>query len=145
LPLSFAVGRRTFICDNLALSSDIVIAKRHTKKGGDRFREGIAQAVSSLGEFAAVEKNRIGWLRQSQLDEDKADAVLLRSFEKGIVGARLLPQLIEEWRCPRYEEFAPRTAYSMLNCYTEVMKNRLKAHPHRASHEIMNFQSLLLN
>ena len=46
-PIGFCAGTRTFVCDNLAFSSEVVIAKRHTRFGEDRFNEGIAKAVAS--------------------------------------------------------------------------------------------------
>ena len=73
----------------------------------------------------------------------EADSIMLRAFEKDIVGARLLPKLISEWREPRHEEFRPRTAYSLLNCFTEVVKPRFKSQPSKSAYEMMRFQSLL--
>jgi hypothetical protein len=142
-PLGLVAGSRTFVCDNLGFSSEIVVAKRHTKFGERRYREEISNAMPRLRQFSEVETNRIAAFRERGLASAEADSIMLQAFEKDIVGTRLLPKLISEWRSPRHEEFKPRTAYSLLNCFTEVVKPRFKSHPNRAAYEMMRFQSLL--
>ena len=36
--------------------------------------------------------------------------------------ASRLPKVIEAWEGPRHEQFAPRTAWSLFNAFTEVQK-----------------------
>ncbi|MCA9085867.1 MAG: hypothetical protein KDA81_17530, partial [Planctomycetaceae bacterium] len=50
-PIGFCVGNRTFVCDNLAFSSEVVISKRHTRFGNDRYQEGVAAAIERLNEY----------------------------------------------------------------------------------------------
>lgn len=142
-PLGFVAGSRVFTCDNLSFSSEIEVAKRHTVNGERRYREGITHAVSSLEQFQTAEATRIAQMRERLLSEDEANSFMLRSFESGMVGARLLPRLIHAWRNPSHEEFRPRTAFSLLNAYTDVVKPRFRLQPHRASYEMLRFQALL--
>jgi hypothetical protein len=144
-PLGFCCGSRTFVCDNLAFDSEVVISKRHTRHGSFRYSEGIATAVAGLTQYRSGEAQRIEELRARRLSKDRANSVLLQAYERGIVGARLLPDLIQEWREPRHEAFRPRTAYSLLNCYTEIVKPRFQSQPQRSVYEMMQFQRLLLN
>ena len=44
-PIGFCEGNRTFVCDNVAFSSEVVITKRHTRFGNDRYQEGVAAAI----------------------------------------------------------------------------------------------------
>ena len=97
-----------------------VIHAASAKKCG----RGIANAVSGLHQFQAVEAERIQMLQTRELTEDQANSILLRSAEAGIVGWRLLPKVLSEWRRPRHESFVPRTAYSLLNCFTEASEPR---------------------
>lgn len=142
-PLGLVAGSRCFVCDNLSFSSEIVVTKRHTLNGERRYREAIVDSMSQLQQFSKVEMNRISQLREHELTPAKGDSVMLRAFESGIVGARILPRLITEYRNPPYEEFKPRTAWSLLNAFTSVVKPRFKSQPHRATYEMMRFQSLL--
>lgn len=142
-PIGFCIGNRTFVCDNLSFNSEIVISKRHTKFGEDRFREGIANAVSRLGDYKRLEAIRIEQLEKQPLREDRAESVILQAWDKGIVGTRLLRPLLNEWRSPSFEEFQPRTAWSMLSAYTHIAKDRQRRFPNRAAFEVMKFQQML--
>ena len=33
-----------------------------------------------------------------------------------------VPKVLTDWRTPRHEAFEPRTAWSLFNCFTEIMK-----------------------
>lgn len=142
-PIGFCVGNRTFVCDNLAFSSEIVICKRHTRFGRDRFIEGIAGAVGRLTDYQSVERHRIETLQQRELRDENAESLILRSAERGIIGWRLIPKVLAEWCEPSHDEFKPRTAYSLLNAYTEVLKPRFKSRPHAAAAETISLQSFL--
>jgi hypothetical protein len=50
-PIGWCAGSRVFVCDNLSFHSEVVISKKHTKFGQERYREGIAGAVSALSEY----------------------------------------------------------------------------------------------
>lgn len=142
-PIGFCVGSRVMVCSNLAFSSEIVISKKHTRFGEERFREGIAKAVSSLHQFRTVEAARIEKLQRRILQNHEADSIILRSGEKGIIGWRQIPKVIAEWREPSHPEFETRTAYSLLNCFTEVLKPRFRSQPNKAAYETIRLQQLL--
>ena len=89
-PIGFCVGNRTFVCDNLAFSAEIVISKRHTRFGSDRFREGIAAAVRELQDYRTLEAQRIERLQAMGLPDQAAESLMLRAWEQGLLGTRLL-------------------------------------------------------
>lgn len=142
-PIGFCVGNRTFVCDNLAFSSEIVISKRHTRFGSDRFREGIVAAIGQLTDYREIEAQRIERLQEQVIHDHTAESIVLRAWEQGLVGTRLLRPLLDEWRKPTYEEFTDRTAWSMLAAYTHVVKDRQRLYPSKAAWEVMQFQALL--
>lgn len=142
-PIGFCCGSRVFVCSNLAFRSEVVIARRHTRFGEERFTEATALAVEGLHHFQAQEHERIAQLQQWELPEEAANSVLLRSFETGIVSSRLLPEVIREWRSPSYEAFRPRNAWSMLNCFTHVLKGRQESNPQQAALLTMKLHRLL--
>ena len=85
----------------------------------------------------------IGRLQQWELSPLDADSLLLRALETGIVSSRLLLDVIKEWRNPRHPEFAGRNAFSLLNCFTEVLKERQKSNPQEAALQTIQLQRLL--
>ncbi|MGE0533444.1 MAG: DUF932 domain-containing protein [Pirellulales bacterium] len=142
-PIGFAVGERVFVCDNLAFSSEIVIARKHTRFGESRFQEAVAQAVLALPDYQAQAADRIQRLQSWELSDDQADALLLRCFERGLVSVRLLPQCIRAWRQPEYGAFVPRTGWSLLNSVTGVLKERQQSNPQAAAAQTIALQRLI--
>jgi len=142
-PIGLCMGSTCFICDNMAFSSEVVIARRHTKFGNDRFAAATAQAVLNLHQYQISAAQRFAAMEAWQLSPQAADSLILRAFETGIVSSRLLPDVIKEWRQPRHPEFRERNAFSMLNSFTEVLKERQKSNPQEAALQTIRLQRLL--
>jgi hypothetical protein len=143
-PIGFCCGQRVFVCDNLAFTSEIVVSKKHTRFGQDRYLEGLARAVASLDQYRESAANWIARLQAYDLSEDAANSYLLQAYEQGIIGMRLLPLVIAEWRRPQHEAYQPRTAYSMFNCFTDVLgRARQKSFPAEAALATMRLSKLL--
>ena len=114
-------GARTFVCDNLAFSAQIVVARKHTRHGEFHFGGDIAATMPKLGEFRAQEAQRLQTLHSTEVSNMQAESVILRAFEKGIVPAQLLGDIIREWRSPSFPEFNPRTLWSLASAFTTVL------------------------
>lgn len=142
-PIGLVAGSRVFVCDNLAFSSEIVVSRKHTRFGERRFGDAIVQAMSDLRQFQDTETQRIDWMRQAALSDDAANSYLLQAFEEEIIGPRLLPLAIEEWRNPKHQDFVPRNVWSLFNAFTEVLKPRQLSQPAAAAHDTMRLQCLL--
>jgi len=143
-PIQFCCGERVFVCDNLAFSAEVVIARKHTRFGEMRFNDALSRSVLGLRQYTAVAQKRIEVLQHFDLSEDVANSYLLQAAERGVVGWRILPQVIKEWRNPQHEEFRPRTAWSLFNAFTEVLKDRQKSQPAKAATETIRLQKLLI-
>jgi hypothetical protein len=55
----------------------------------------------------------------------------------------MLPKALKEWNEPRHAEFEPRTAWSMLNAFTEALKERQGEWPVSAARQTMRLQQML--
>lgn len=143
-PIGFACGNRVFCCDNLAFTSEIVIAKKHTRYGETRFLEGIAGAVQGLGQYQQTAARWIQNLRDWQVPPVQADSIILRAYETEVIGARTLPLVIDEWRNPSFEEFRDGSAWSLWNCFTTVLGRTMQAKkPAEAALTTIRLQRLL--
>lgn len=142
--IGFCCGQRVFVCDNLAFTSEIIVSKKHTRFGNDRYLEGISKAVMSLNQYQQSAAHWIDRLTQWNLSEDAANSYLLRAYEQDIIGARLLPLVIQEWRTPRFEDYRPRTAWSLWNAFTSVLgRTRQATQPAAAALTTIRLQKLL--
>ena len=143
-PIGFCCGTRVFVCDNLAFTSEIVVSKKHTRFGVERYLEGIGRAVSGLQQYQEAAGRWIERLQHWDLSEDAANSYLLQAYERGIIGTRLLPLVLHEWRNPRLDDFRPRTGWSLWNCFTEVLgRTRQASHPAQAALSTIRLQGLL--
>ena len=142
-PLGFCAGSRVFVCDNLAFRSELLVRRKHTTHGERDFGRRISEAVAGLDAFRDQERGRIDRMRECVLTDDRADALLLRAYEAGIAGARELPRVIHEWREPSHDDFRPRTAWSLLNAFTEALKPQARIQPHSFATRTMRLNALL--
>lgn len=142
-PLGFCAGSRVFCCDNLSFRSELLVRRKHTIHGERDFTSRIFEAVASLDSFREQEAARTEVLAQTELDDDLADALMLRAFERGIVGTRELPRVLQQWRNPPFEEFRPRTAWSLLNAFTSGMKERAATQPQSYAVQSIRLHALL--
>ena len=139
----FLAGAKVFVCSNTSFRADLMVSKRHTKHGQHRFAEAIVGAVSSLKLFKETEADRINRMIHHELTADQADALMLRAYERGLIGARELPKVIREWREPSFEEFQPRTVFSLLQAFTSALRERATAHPQQYAVQTMKLNALL--
>lgn len=143
-PIGFACGSRVFVCDNLAFTSEIVVSKKHTRFGVERYVEGLSKAVASLGQYQEAHARWIDRLRDWQPSRLEADSIILRSYESGLIGARQLPLLIDEWRKPSYEEFRDGSGWALWNCFTTVLGRTMQANqPAKAAAMTIRLQGML--
>jgi hypothetical protein len=77
------------------------------------------------------------------LGNDLADALILRAYERGVIGAHQLPRVIHEWRNPAFEEFEPRTVWSLMNAFTSALRERAVLQPHAFAVQTMQLNGLL--
>lgn len=143
-PMGFCAGSRVFVCDNLAFRSELLVKRRHTLHGQGRFSNDIAAAVMSLAAFRAAEGNRIAALQDRMLTDAEADSLMLRScVQRGIVAQSQLGAIFAEYHEPRHAEFRPRTAWSLLNAFTEILRDLQERNPNELARRTMRLQAML--
>jgi hypothetical protein len=121
-PGAFAVGSRVFVCDNLAFSGEIVIARKHTRFIDRDLPQLVLRAVGKLPGMRDKQDRRIEFYKETELDNSEAHDLMIRSMRNRIVAAARLPDVARYWHTPSHDEFKPRNVWSLFNCFTEAMK-----------------------
>jgi hypothetical protein len=143
-PLACIGGNKTVVCDNLLFRSDLLSVKRkHSINGALNFQNDIAGAIQKLGHFQIIEQERIASMVNRELSDMEADSLILKAFERGIVSAPYLPRIIREWREPQFEEFKPRTAWSLISCFTTILGERARTNPSQYAIQTMRLNSFI--
>ncbi len=121
-PAGLCVGSHVFVCDNLAFSSEIVFGRRHTLNIRADLPGLVNRALGRLGDHRQSLNRRIDAYKATAITDAIAHDVAVRSLDAKVIGPTALPRLIGEWREPSHDDFAPRTAWSLFNAYTEILK-----------------------
>jgi len=121
--LSIVVGLRIFVCSNLSFAGDfnIVLAK-HSKNFALKNAISIGIDEAQRG-FEPMQIQVSAW-KEVQISDDRARLAIFKAFIEGELDApkHLAREVWHNWREPAYEEFRPRTAYSLQNAFTSSFK-----------------------
>jgi hypothetical protein len=142
-PMGMVAGNRVFVCDNLAFSAEILVRRKHTKLGEERYREGIAVAIGKLGAFQQTEAVRILAYREEEIDSIAAESLILRAFKAEIVSTKTLPAVIKHWDTPEHDDFQPRTLWSLFNAFTSALGGMAVSNPQDHAKRTMSLRGLL--
>lgn len=118
-----ALGTRVFVCDNLAFTGEVQIGRKHTSRIIDDLPRLIEQAVGQTLDRSAFLTQRIERYKDQRLHDVKAHDLAIRAVDAKVISNAKLPAVIGEWRQPSHDAFAPRTAWSLFNAFTEVLKS----------------------
>ena len=128
MSLQGIAGMRVFVCDNMAFSGEtIVLRRRHTS--GLNLLDEIVDALDQYEIHYAKLKAEIGDLRNYAMDNVAAKVLMHDIFAKQIMPVRFFPEVSNVYFTqyltneePKYAAFRERTAWNLLNAFTEVAK-----------------------
>lgn len=121
-PAGVCVGSGVFVCDNLSFSSEITLARKHTKHILDDLPALVATTIGQLASHWTDQNTRIAAYKNTPLDDDQAIALLIKAYRQDVFNWNRGNDILNEWDKPRHEEFAPRTLWSFFNAVTECLK-----------------------
>lgn len=116
------VGSHVFVCDNLAFSGEVKLLRKHTRFIARDLDRLVMQAMGRVGDSEKKQQRRIEAYKGTDLSDMQVHDLLVRSVDAKIIPNADLPKVLGEYRKPQHEEFEARTAWSLFNAYTEVMK-----------------------
>jgi len=122
LSFGLAFGAQVFVCDNLALTGDIVVMKKHSKGIMDTLDDCIIANIFRARQAYQKILFDSDKLKRRPMQDNQAFGLMGLLFGRDLVSPRQLTKLRNEWTNPTYEEFRNRNAWSFLNGYTECLK-----------------------
>jgi hypothetical protein len=123
-PAGLVVGSGVFVCDNLAFSGEIKIARKHTTFIERDLPRLTGRAVGMLQEKWTDMNVRFDAYKQKEITDIQVHDMVIRGLDLGACTAQQIPHIVNEWRHPRHVEFAQagKTAWRLFNAFTEVGK-----------------------
>ena len=118
--LSFAVGLRVFVCDNMCFSGEYCVSRKHTS--GLDIAETVYLAFEGIDNRFERLEERVDELKGSFLSSDEASLLVVRAAEMDAIPSCDILPVLKEYHDPCHEEFALPTRWALLNSFTEKMK-----------------------
>jgi hypothetical protein len=143
-PIGFVAGSRVMVCENLAFAGELLVTRKHTKHGSLRFGSDIQEAVMRLDRFKVEESLRIVAMQDVAITDQRAESLIIRAMDKGIIATQDIPRVLTEWRVPAFKEFENRTLWSLFNAFTSALKPKEDANPQRYATLTMRLSSHLV-
>jgi len=82
----------------------------------------VQRAIGQLMSRWHLQDERIAAYKNFALDDMQAHDLIVRAMDARAVTSTRVPELLQQWRHPKHDAFEPRTAWSLFNGFTEVLK-----------------------
>lgn len=121
-PAGLVVGSRVFVCDNLAFSGEIVLARKHTRWILRDLPGLVLGGVGQLGGCWHWQEERYAAYRSTLISDAAAHDLVIRALDVRAITATQVPEVVREWRRPEHLEFRRRSAWSLFNAFTHAAR-----------------------
>ena len=121
--LAVTCGYRVMVCDNLSFQGEFTpVLAKHSKNFS--ILDSLAIGVDRMQRNFEPMRQHIEQWRGLQIADDAAKLVIYRAFVEGAFEAprHLARNVHEDYFNPKFEEFAPRTMWSLENAFTSALK-----------------------
>ena len=122
MSVGIAVGASVFVCDNMVISGDITVLRKHTSHVIRDMESLALSAIYRSQQTYSEILEDAGAMEDIPLGDDQAYRMLGLVYGRGIMTPRQIPIAHREWESPGHEDFLPRTAWSLYNAITESLK-----------------------
>jgi len=119
--LGLVAGYRVFVCDNMAFQGEFhpVLAK-HSKKFN--LQDALTLGVDRIQRNWTPLQQALEQRRNLQLTDDQARLRIYEAFIAGQFPIKLMKNVDQEFFVPKYDEFKPKTLWSLENAFTSAFK-----------------------
>lgn len=120
------VGTRVFVCDNLCFSAEIMVMRKHCSRILEELPALLTDAVARIPEVQDTQREKVEIMKNRAVSDQMADHIIMEAASAGVVPASSALKVRNEWLKPSFEDFAPRTAWSLHNAFTEIFKQQTR-------------------
>jgi hypothetical protein len=122
LSVGLVAGSRVFCCDNLAFSGEVQMHRKHTAHVFRDLPDLIYRMLSQVSALRDRHELEIRDMKAFAMGPERAHHLMVEVVRATILPASRLPKVLEAWEEPRHDEFRSRSAWSLFNAITEVLK-----------------------
>ena len=121
--LALTVGYRVFVCSNMAFSGDFTpVLAKHSKSFS--LVDAISVGVDRMQRNFEPMRKQVEVWRQTELSDVSAKMIIYEAFIESEleVPKHLARRVHDHYFDPKYDEFRPRTMWSLSNAFTSAFK-----------------------
>ena len=119
--LGMTVGYRVLVCDNMSFQGEFTpVLQKHTRKLD--LLDVISVGVDRMQRSFAPLKAQIQSWQQNSIMDDAARLIIYRAFLEDRFPRTIMAEVHRHYFKPEYEEFRPRTLWSLSNAFTSAFK-----------------------
>lgn len=117
-------GANIMVCENMMFAGDTIVFRRHTGElMHSDLRDKIIQATPAIAKTFLSLADDKSLMQEFSVDTKMADHVLMElRFRRDILGTRQFTSAVNNWHVPEFNEFRPRTMWSLYNACNAPMK-----------------------
>jgi hypothetical protein len=123
MSIGIVTGSSVFVCDNLMLSGDLKILRKHTSKVVSDIETLALSAIFKSRAIFNQIKQDVSIMQQIPMSDDEAYRMLGLVYGRGIITPRQIPVVKKEWLEPSHDAFEDRNLWSFYNAVTESLKS----------------------
>ena len=129
-----------FCCDNLSFFADHVIRRRHTVNAKRDLPGLVGELVEPLTEQREAQHKTFLRYNQTALTDQVADHAILDMYRQGIINIQRIPDFVNQWDEPEFEEWGDRTAWRLFNAATFALNGKVAENPSvtRQLHDVID-------
>jgi hypothetical protein len=119
--IGLVAGYRVMVCSNMAFSGDFKPMLAKHSKNFDLI-DTLSVGVDRIQRSWQPLREKVDYMRNKVLPITTAQALIYRAFTEGKFPVRLLKSVHQNYFLPSYDEFKPRTIWSLSNAFTSAFK-----------------------
>ena len=119
---SVCIGNQMMVCENLCFSSDVKLARRHTKNIVADLPRVLSSAISRVVSHWSDMGKRIDAYKSIEVPKAKAADMVIDLVDAKAFPARDVYKAVKEFETPRHEEFKGGSLWTLYNGITEHLK-----------------------
>jgi len=144
--LALTCGLRVLVCENMAFSGDFTpVLAKHSRSLN--LLDAITIGVDRMQRNFEPLRRQVEQWREQQITDVTAKLIIYRAFVEGEleVPTGLMADVHSHYFEPQYEEFAPRTMWSLSNAFTSTFKQLDPIPQFKATAKLGEFLSKVRN
>ncbi len=98
------------------------LQRKHTAHVFRDLPDLIYKMLSQVGPLRLRQEREIQDMRATAMAPEWAHHLMVEAVRHSILPASRLPKVLQAWESPRHDEFRSRSAWSLFNAITEVLK-----------------------